>query len=226
MCIYSHFILACTKIFFITFVISSTKIYVIYQYSHVLLPLLSWWMIRWSIFSSKIEVLKIAQNLNDHVRLGGTIPTQLASLKTKLVWGRYHVLFSFPNKGFFEGKKVQSLHSQQSIILMWQVTGQVKVVQWPVRFLQVVHCGWSVVWWFGSFSLVGGWTNEEETCGKPKGHHVSLPKGWTYRCALPKFYGQVGRVEPATSPALTPRLTVTPSPKFLTYNSFHLYLLR
>lgn len=42
-------------------------------------------MIRCLVFSSKLRVLGITQNLNEHIRLGEMIPTQLVSLKTEFV---------------------------------------------------------------------------------------------------------------------------------------------
>ena len=61
-------------------------------------------MIRCLVFSSKIKVLKMAQNLNDHVCLSKTIPSQLVSLKSEFLWRRYHVFPTLLNKGFFEKK--------------------------------------------------------------------------------------------------------------------------
>lgn len=74
------------------------------------------------------------------------VSEKLVSLKTKFVWGRYNVLSALPNSGIFE-KNVQSLHSQQSVLLTWQVTGQGQRLSMPNQSLTsgilwlVIRCG-------------------------------------------------------------------------------------
>lgn len=114
-------------------------------------------LIRCSLFSSKIKVLRMAQNLNDHVHLGKMILMQLVSSKTKFVWEIHCVIIALLNRRNLQQQKIsQSLYSQQFVLLMWQVTrhGQCRLMENQGWTSGNICLGCTVVCWCVSTGFI------------------------------------------------------------------------
>jgi len=135
-------------------------------------------LIKCSLFSSIIKVLRMARNLNDHVRLGKMILTQLVLSKIEFVWESYYVLIALLNRRNLQKRNCPV--TVQSVVCTLDVAGD---LAWSMQ--SMANQGWksgniwlvcTVLYWRISIGFIlDQWNNATWQDRRPP---RAPPEGW------------------------------------------------